>query len=84
MLAAAAEAPVVVTVENGVVGGGAGAELADRLVELVGVRHAPPVLRLGVPAAYLPQGKPARILAELGLDGAGIAAATRKALSDER
>lgn len=84
MLAAAAEAPLVVTVENGVVGGGAGAELADRLVELVGVRQAPPVLRLGVPAAYLPQGKPDRILAELGLDGAGIVAATRKALTDER
>jgi transketolase C-terminal domain/subunit len=84
MLAAAAEAPLVVTVENGLVGGGAGAELADRITELVGVRHAPPVLRLGVPAAYLPQGKPARILAELGLDGPGVAAATRKALTDER
>jgi 1-deoxy-D-xylulose-5-phosphate synthase len=84
MLAAAAEAPLVVTVENGLVGGGAGAELSDRLVELAGVRHAPPVLRLGVPTAYLVQGKPDRILAELGLDAAGIAAATRKVLADER
>jgi 1-deoxy-D-xylulose-5-phosphate synthase len=84
MLAAAAEAPLVVTVENGLVGGGAGAELADRLVERAGVRHAPPVLRLGVPSAYLPHGAPDRILAELGLDAAGIAAATRKALTDER
>jgi len=84
MLTAAADAPLVVTVENGLVGGGAGAELTDRLTELVGVRHAPPVLRLGVPAAYVPQGKPGRILAELGLDGAGIAAATRKALADDR
>ncbi|MFP4311247.1 MAG: 1-deoxy-D-xylulose-5-phosphate synthase [Nitriliruptoraceae bacterium] len=84
MLAAAAEAPLVVTVENGLVGGGAGAELADRIGDLLGIRHAPPVLRLGVPAAYLPQGKPGRILAELGLDGPGIAAATRKALNDER
>ena len=84
MLAAAAEAPLVVTVENGLVGGGGGAELADRMVERAGVRHAPPVLRLGVPAAYLPHGAPDRILAELGLDGAGIAAATRKALTDER
>jgi 1-deoxy-D-xylulose-5-phosphate synthase len=82
MLAAAAEAPLVVTVENGLVGGGAGAELADRIVELAGVRQAPPVLRLGVPTAYLPQGKPDRILAELGLDAAGIASATRKALTD--
>jgi 1-deoxy-D-xylulose-5-phosphate synthase len=84
MLDAAAEAPMVVTVENGLVSGGAGAELADRLTERAGVRHAPPVLRLGVPDAYLPQGKPDRILAEIGLDGAGIAAATRKALSDDR
>jgi 1-deoxy-D-xylulose-5-phosphate synthase len=84
MLAAAAAAPLVVTVENGLVGGGAGAELSDRIVELAGVGHAPPVLRLGVPALYLPQGKPDRILAELGLDAAGIAAATRKVLADER
>jgi 1-deoxy-D-xylulose-5-phosphate synthase len=84
MLEHAAGAPLVVTVENGLVGGGAGAELSDRLVELAGVRHAPPVLRLGVPPAFIPQGKPERILAELGLDAAGIAAATRKVLADER
>ena len=84
MLAAAAGAPLVVTIENGVVGGGAGAELADRVVELAGVRHAPPVLRLGVPAVYLAQAKPGRILAELGLDADGIASATRKVLTDER
>ena len=82
LLAAAANAPMVVTVENGVVSGGAGAYLADRLVELTGPRHAPPVLRLGVPDAYIPHAKPDRILAELGLDGAGIAAATRKALAE--
>jgi 1-deoxy-D-xylulose-5-phosphate synthase len=84
MLAAAAAAPLVVTVENGLVGGGAGAELADRIVELAGVGHAPPVLRLGVPTTYLPHGRPDRILAELGLDAAGIAAATRKVVADER
>jgi 1-deoxy-D-xylulose-5-phosphate synthase len=82
MIAAAAAAPLVVTVENGLVGGGAGAELADRIVELAGVRQAPPILRLGVPVAYLPQSTPDRILAELGLDAAGIAAATRKVLGD--
>jgi 1-deoxy-D-xylulose-5-phosphate synthase len=82
MLAAAAAAPLVVTVENGLVGGGAGAELADRVVELAGVRSAPPVLRLGVPTTYLAQGKPARILAELGLDAPGIAAAVHKACGD--
>jgi 1-deoxy-D-xylulose-5-phosphate synthase len=83
MLDDAAGAPLVVTVENGLVSGGAGAELADRLTERAGVRQAPPVLRLGVPDTYLPQGKPDRILAEIGLDGAGVAAATRKALHEE-
>lgn len=80
MLAAAAAAPLVVTVENGLVGGGAGSELADRITELTGVREAPPILRLGVPSTYIPQGKPDHILAELGLDAAGIAAAIRKVL----
>jgi 1-deoxy-D-xylulose-5-phosphate synthase len=83
MLDAAASAPLVVTIENGLVGGGAGAELTDRMVERAGVRGAPPVLKLGVPDGYLPHGKPDRILAELGLDGAGIAAATRKVLAHE-
>lgn len=80
LLDAAARAPFLVTVENGVVSGGAGAYLADRVVERTGVHAAPPILRLGVPDAYLPQGQSGRLLAELGLDGPGIAAATRKAL----
>jgi 1-deoxy-D-xylulose-5-phosphate synthase len=84
MLDAAAASPLVVTVENGVVGGGAGAELADRMTERVGLLQAPPVLRLGVPAAYLLHGKPDVILAELGLDAPGIAAATLKVLDEER
>jgi 1-deoxy-D-xylulose-5-phosphate synthase len=83
MLDAVADAPLVVTVENGMVGAGAGAYLADRLVERTGVRHAPPVLRLGTPDAYLPHGSPERILSELGLDGPGVAAAARKVLADE-
>ncbi len=82
MLDAAAGAPLVVTVENGFVGGGAGAELADRLTERAGVREAPPVLRLGVPVSYHDHGNADRILTELGLDGPGVAAAIRKVLGD--
>ena len=82
LVAALADAPFVVTVENGVVSGGAGAYLSDRLVERTGVRSAPPILRLGVPDGYIPHGKPDQILTELGLDGPGIAAATRKAITD--
>jgi hypothetical protein len=65
MLDELAEAPLVVTVENGYVNGGAGAYIADRLVERTGIHDAPPILRLGVPDTYIPQAKPDRILAEL-------------------
>jgi len=80
MLDDLADRRLVVTVENGVVNGGAGAYVADRLVERTGVMSAPPILRLGVPDGYIPHAKPDRILAELGLDAAGITAAVRKAL----
>jgi 1-deoxy-D-xylulose-5-phosphate synthase len=76
--------PLVVTVENGVVNGGAGAYVADRLVELAGVMEAPRVLRLGVPDGFIPHGKSDRILAELGLDAAGIDSAIRKTTGIDR
>ncbi len=77
------DAPLIVTVENGFVHGGAGSFIMDKLTERVGVRHVPDVLRLGVPDTFLDHGNPVRIMAELGLDAAGIVAATRKALTDE-
>ncbi len=80
LIEAAGRAPLVVTVENGVVSGGAGSYLADRISERVGPMSAPPVRRLGVPDSYLPHGSVDRILAELGLDATGIAAAVRKEL----
>jgi 1-deoxy-D-xylulose-5-phosphate synthase len=83
MLADAAGSPFVVTVENGVVSGGAGATLCDAINDLCGVRHAPPMLRLGVPAAYLPHGKPGSILTSLGLDGPGITARIVAELSED-
>jgi deoxyxylulose-5-phosphate synthase len=36
---------------------------------------------LGTPSAYLPHGKPADLLANLGLDGPGIAATVLKLLN---
>jgi 1-deoxy-D-xylulose-5-phosphate synthase len=80
MIAAAAAAPLVVTVENGFMAGGAGAELADRIADAVGTVASPPVLRLGVPTTYLPHGNPGQLLAELGLDAAGIATSIRAAV----
>ena len=80
MLAEAAGARLVVTVENGVVAGGAGAELLDRVAELAGIGAVPPALRLGVPTAYLPHGAQDAVLAGLGLDAEGIAASIGTAL----
>ncbi len=80
LLDIAAQASFVVTVENGMVEGGAGTEIAARLRERVGPRGMPPILHLGVPTAFIPHGDPGRILAEIGLDAAGIAAAVVRAL----
>jgi len=80
MIADAGRHGLVVTVEDGIRNGGAGAFIADAIADLDQGRVGPPVLSLGVPTAYIPHGKPDSILAQLGLDGAGIAAAITKAL----
>jgi 1-deoxy-D-xylulose-5-phosphate synthase len=80
MVADAASHPAVVTAEDGVRDGGVGTAIADAVAALCtreGNRPAPPVRVLGVPTAYLPQGRPDQILADLGLDGPGLAAAGR-------
>ena len=82
MLQEAAGYPMVVTVEDGTRIGGAGAHLTDLIAQLDETRRAPRFLVLGTPDRYIPQAHPDRILADLGLDGPGIAAATRKALDD--
>jgi 1-deoxy-D-xylulose-5-phosphate synthase len=77
----AAHAAFVVTVENGVVDGGAGTEVAARMRELVGPHRMPPVLHLGVPTTFIPHGDAGRIIANLGLDAAGIAGSISRALA---
>ena len=82
MIADAAGAPLVVTAEDGVRVGGAGSAMADaigRAAAEAGTR-APRVVVLGVPDEYLAQGPPAKIHANLGLDGPGIAASVLGAL----
>jgi len=80
MLEDAAQHRLVVTVEDGVRHGGAGAFLIDAMsaqVESVGL--AQPATRvLGVPRQFLAQGKADDILASIGLDGAGIAESVRR------
>ena len=78
MIADAASHRLVVTVEDGVREGGIGMTIADQVHAL-----APnvPVHVLGLPAKFIPQGSADRILAQLGLDADGIAAAARLAVS---
>jgi 1-deoxy-D-xylulose-5-phosphate synthase len=80
MIADAGRHGLVVTIEDGIRVGGAGSLIIDAIADLQETRQSPPVLTLGVPAAYIPHGKADTILSQLGLDGPGIAAATAKAL----
>jgi 1-deoxy-D-xylulose-5-phosphate synthase len=83
MLAAALAHRVVVTVEDGFRHGGAGEFLLEALqVAARDAAVAPPTSRvLGVPRAFVAQGNPEELLAELGLDGEGIAASVRCAMA---
>jgi 1-deoxy-D-xylulose-5-phosphate synthase len=82
MIEDAAGAPLVVTAEDGVRAGGAGAAMADAIATAAAEANhrAPRVVVLGVPDDYLAQAPPAKIHADLGLDGPGIAASVLAAL----
>ncbi|MGA2208496.1 MAG: 1-deoxy-D-xylulose-5-phosphate synthase [Acidimicrobiales bacterium] len=71
-----ASARLVVTAEDGLRFGGAGAYLCGEADSLAASRDLPGPQRLvlGVPTTYIVHGKPDAILARLGLDAAGIAA----------
>jgi 1-deoxy-D-xylulose-5-phosphate synthase len=72
LLADAAEHAVVLTVEDGIREGGVGALIADAISRLESVGPSPRVQVLGTPVAYIPHARPDAILADLGLDAAGI------------
>jgi 1-deoxy-D-xylulose-5-phosphate synthase len=80
MIADARRHPLVVTVEDGIAEGGAGALLALAIADEDVGKPGPPVVVLGTPNAFLAQAKPVDILANLGLDGPGISATVLKAL----
>ncbi len=78
MLADAARHRAVVTCEDGVRDGGIGMAIEDRLGA---IDPTVPVEVLGTPTRFLPHdGRPDRILAQLGLDADGIQAAARRFL----
>ncbi|QDQ27846.1 1-deoxy-D-xylulose-5-phosphate synthase [Chitinimonas arctica] len=74
VLQLAADHDVLVTVEENAVMGGAGSAVIEAL-HAAGVLK--PVLQLGLPDRYVDHGDPALLLAECGLDAAGIEAAAR-------
>jgi 1-deoxy-D-xylulose-5-phosphate synthase len=82
MLDDAARHRLVVTAEDGVRHGGAGAFLLDAMAaQTESADLSLPAMRvLGIPRQYLAQGKADDILASLGLDGAGIAETVRRVM----
>lgn len=63
---------VIVTVEEGAIMGGAGAAVSEALAA-AGITR--PILHLGLPDRFIDHGDTAQLLAECGLDAAGITAA---------
>ncbi len=80
MLADAAHHPAVLTAEDGLRDGGVGEAIVRRLLER-DPHLAQRAKVLGVPKRYIAHGKADTILAELGLDGAGLEASARQLLS---
>ncbi len=71
----AATHEALVTVEEGAIMGGAGSAVLEALQDL---QQPKPVLVLGVGDVFTEHGDPAKLLAELGLDAAGIQASIEK------
>ncbi len=78
LLKAVEELPLVVTVEEGTLHGGFGSALLEAANE-AGIDSSR-VLRLGIPDRFVEHGERGELLAELGLDVAGICSAVRRAL----
>ncbi|KAF1022520.1 MAG: 1-deoxy-D-xylulose-5-phosphate synthase [Paracidovorax wautersii] len=71
----AARHDYLVTVEEGAVAGGAGSAVLEALQSL---GETKPVLVLGLPDVFIEHGDPAKLLAGVGLDAAGIEASIRQ------
>jgi 1-deoxy-D-xylulose-5-phosphate synthase len=81
MIEVLAAAQLVVTAEDGLAHGGAGAYLCAETDAFAAAedKRGPATLVLGVPTKYLAHAKPDSILARLGLDGPGLAESVRAA-----
>ena len=81
MIDDAARHPFVLTVEDGLREGGVGMSVADLVSERTIGEAEPRVRVLGIPSQYIAHGKPDAILADLGLDAAGITASALSMMS---
>ena len=79
LLQIASSHEALVTIEEGVVMGGAGSAVAEALAA---AQIAKPLLQLGLPDAFIEHGDPARLLALQGLDAGGIEASVRGRFGD--
>jgi len=68
---------LIVTVEEHQIMGGAGSAVAEALAFM-----NPKILLLGLPDRFIDHGDPGKLLASVGLDGPGILASIRKAMSE--
>ncbi|GAA4348017.1 1-deoxy-D-xylulose-5-phosphate synthase [Variovorax defluvii] len=75
LLQTAATHDCIVTLEEGSIMGGAGSAVAEAL-QAAGVQR--PVLQLGLPDRFIEHGDPAKLLAGIGLDAAGIERSIRE------
>ena len=75
LLQVAANHEALVTVEEGAVMGGAGSAVLEALAA---AGLAKPLLQLGLPDQFIEHGDPAKLIALLGLDAAGIEASVRQ------
>ncbi|MGN0302162.1 MAG: 1-deoxy-D-xylulose-5-phosphate synthase [Anaerotardibacter sp.] len=77
-------AKAVITLEEGVVKGGIGEEVASYIDQLVldnEIDRAPFVEVMGLPDSFIPQGKVEQLFKDLGLDAEGIAQRIKACLS---
>jgi 1-deoxy-D-xylulose-5-phosphate synthase len=81
MLDDAAGHPAILTIEDGLVDGGAGESILRRLLDR-DPSISSRVKVLGVPKRYLPHGKADTILAQLGLDAAGLESSARSLIGE--
>ena len=71
---------LLVTLEENAIAGGAGAACAEALTEM---GFHIPIVHLGLPDRFIEHGDPARMLADCGLDAAGIESQIRSRLAQQ-